>query len=47
MEAYVQNCVSNWSKLKDDICEDDKSVSTFKGDDGIVGKLFPNLPRLF
>ena len=30
-----------------DICEDDKNVKRFKSDDGIVGKLFPSLPRLF
>ena len=32
---------------KVDICEDDKNVKRFKSDDGIVGKLFPSLPRLF
>ena len=31
---------------KVDICEDDKNVKKFKSDDGIVGKLFPSLPRL-
>ena len=30
-----------------DICEDDKNLKRFKSDDGIVGKLFPNLTRLF
>ena len=30
-----------------DICEDDKNVKRFKSDDGIIGKLFPSLPRLF
>ena len=30
-----------------DICEDDKNVKRFKSDDGIVGKLFPSLHRLF
>ena len=29
------------------ICEDDKNVKRFKRDYGIVGKLFPSLPRLF
>ena len=32
---------------KVDICEDDKNVKRLKSDDGIVGKLFPSLPRLF
>ena len=32
---------------KVDICEDDKNVKRFKIDDGIVGKLFPSLTRLF
>ena len=32
---------------KVDICEDDKNVKRFKSDDGIVGKLFPSLHRLF
>ena len=32
---------------KVDICEDDKNVKRFKSDDGIVGKLFPSLPKLF
>ena len=32
---------------KVDICEDDKNVKRFKSYDGIVGKLFPSLPRLF
>ena len=32
---------------KVDICEDDKNVKRFKIDDGIIGKLFPSLPRLF
>ena len=31
---------------KVDICEDDKNVKRLKSDDGIVGKLFPGLPRL-
>ena len=30
-----------------DICEDDKNVKRFKSDDGIVGKSFPSLHRLF
>ena len=30
-----------------DICEDDKNMRKFKSDDDIVGKLFPNLPKLF
>ena len=30
-----------------DICEDDRNVKRFKSDDGIVGTLFPSLPRLF
>ena len=29
------------------ICEDDKNLKRFKSDDGVVGKLFPSLPRLF
>ena len=29
------------------ICEDDKNVKRFKSDDGVGGKLFPSLPRLF
>ena len=32
---------------KVDTCEDDRNVKRFKSDDGIVGKLLPNLPRLF
>ena len=32
---------------KVDICDDDKNVKRFKSDDGIVGKLFPSLHRLF
>ena len=32
---------------KVDVCEDDKNVKRFKRDYGIVGKLFPSLPRLF
>ena len=32
---------------KVDICEDDKNAKRFKRDEGIVGKLFPSLPRLF
>ena len=32
---------------KFDIFEDDKTVKKFKSDDGIVGKLFPSLPRIF
>ena len=30
-----------------DICEDDRNGKRFESDDDIVGKLFPNLPRLF
>ena len=30
-----------------DICEVIKNVKKFEGDEGIVGKLFPTLPRLF
>ena len=29
------------------VCEDDKNEKRFKSDDGMVGKLFPSLPRLF
>ena len=32
---------------KVDICENDKNVKRFKSDDGIVGDLFPSLPRVF
>ena len=32
---------------KVDISEDDENMSKFKSDDGIVGKLFPVLSRLF
>ena len=31
---------------KVDISEDDKNKKRFRNDDGIVGKLFPRLPRL-
>ena len=31
---------------KVDICEDGKSLTRFKKDDGTVGELFPSLPRL-
>ena len=31
---------------KVDISEDDKNKKRFRSDDGIVGKLFPRLPRL-
>ena len=30
-----------------DICEVIKNVKKFESDEGIVGKLFPTLPRLF
>ena len=30
-----------------DTCEDDKNVKRSKSDDGIIGKLFHNLPRIF
>ena len=33
-------------KEKVDICENYKNLKRFKSDDGIVGKLFPSLPRL-
>ena len=32
---------------KVDICDNDKNVKRFKSDNGIVGKLFPKLSRLF
>ena len=32
---------------KVDIYDDDNNVKKFKSDDGIAGKLFPSLPRLF
>ena len=31
---------------KVDICEDGKSLTRFKKDDGTVGELFPSLSRL-
>ena len=32
---------------KVDICEDNKNVKRFQSDDGMVGRFFPRLPRLF
>ena len=32
---------------KVDIYEDDKNVKRFQSDDGMVGRFFPRLPRLF
>lgn len=30
-----------------DTCEDDKNVKRSESDDGIIGKLLHNLPRIF